>query len=133
MVGCTQSANGSKSNPFADAMASPQMAEAKDNIAYTSELAWEKMGYAYFAVEDKFEITKFPPMQPVIVRYGTALANNAKGVEEQLGYWDYSKKQHYNVELPDGETFVVVQKGPQFYTNQLATLVKSGLSVTLVY
>lgn len=90
-------------------------------------------GEAYTTVEQKFQIARFPAMQPVIVRHGTMIANDAQEIEANKDRWNARKKQHYVVELANGEAFRFSQPaGPQFHTNQMATLLRNGLSVTLI-
>jgi hypothetical protein len=86
----------------------------------------------HLTASNKIAILKMPPMQPVIVRAGTNIVRSASEVEAESYLWDRNSTQNWKVELPDGKEFILTQTGPQFYQNQMATLIRHGLSVTLI-
>jgi hypothetical protein len=87
---------------------------------------------SHLTASNKLAILKMPPMQPVIVRAGTNISRSASDAEVEAYLWDRDSTQSWKVELPNGKEFILTQKGPQFYQNQMATLIRHGLNVTLI-
>jgi len=114
------------------AIHSPEAEDAKRKLAKAADDAKYHSGLALQAAERKLQIAKFPTMQPVIVRNGSHLAQNKQEAMRTANSWNHQQQQNYAIELADGQIFFLEQVGPQFYQDQMATLIRHGLSVTLV-
>lgn len=114
-------------------LTSPEAIELKDRVSTgIGDVVYES-GEALTYAQQKFQIARFPAMQPVIVRQGTNLAPSAAVAAAKAPRWDSRIEHRYIVELADGKTFTFGQSGPQFYQNQMATLLRNGLTVTLIH
>lgn len=128
--GITQNLHDSR---IGQAISSPGALEFRDRVAQGAEHVEHAAGMAVHTAQEKYRISKFPAMQPVIVRHGTRLAPDTAGITRNANNWQNNIKQNYSVELANGETIIVTQAGPQFHTNQMATLIRHGLNVTLIH
>lgn len=113
-------------------LTSPEALELREKMADGVDTTVQVIGEAALTVSDKWRISKFPPMQPVIVRYGTGTAKDMSDKRRNANRWDSSVEHNYMLELPNGERMLIRQAGPQFHENQMATLVRHSLNVTLV-
>ena len=119
-------------NPLSGTFDSPKMADTQEKISEGADAIAFHAGEATKYLKTKYQISTFPVMQPVIVRAGSSIGKNEADVKANQGFWNHNAEQNYNIELANGETFLLRQAGPHFYSNQMATLIKHGLSVTLV-
>jgi hypothetical protein len=111
---------------------SPEANALKEQVVEGVDTAIYHAGEAALTVAQKWKISKFPPMQPVIVRYGSGIASSFADKNRTASKWDPTREHNYVLELPNGEKMIIRQAGPQFHQNQMATLLRHGLTVTLV-
>jgi hypothetical protein len=113
-------------------LTSPEALEFREKVLLGADYAVFYVGEAALTISEKWKISKFPPMQPVIIRYGTGAAKNIADKRKRAAQWDHTKEHNYMIELANGDRMIIRQAGPQFHENQMATLIRSGLTVTLV-
>lgn len=129
---CSNGTGGGVTDRIDGAMQSPRMQAFKENVSIGVDNALYYTAEGASSIQRRMDIARFPKVQPVIVRYGSSLAPSIETLRANRSTWDASREHEYSVELPNGQIFWLEQKGPQFHLNQMATLMKHGISVTLI-